>query len=209
MRRPAQEPSGLGARRTTMRLPAHRPRCSLRVALVVTALLAAGCGSGDGDATADPSADPAPSQATSPSASPTPSAPPTPSGGVTAGSPGAEPSLPPARPRLVDLVSITAAGGEVTSRPTPVGSPAARRDYLADLGSRARAPLHRAVIAVDAPAGTEVTATVVAVGCDTPTDVEVTRTADGYLIEAAPMKPSGVQCFAPVTTIAVVVLPTA
>ena len=165
----------------------HRHRRGLAAALAGLTLLLAGCGS-------EPTA-PGPS-ASSPSDS------------FTAGSPGAEPSIPAAQPRVADLVSITAAGGTVTDVPTRVDSPAARRDYAADLAPRAGPQLQRAVIAVDAPSGTEVTATVVAIGCDTPSDVEVTRTAEGYRVEAVPTKPSGVQCFAPVTTIAVVVLPT-
>ena len=184
------------------------PRRALAAALAGTALLLTGCGSDDGSRSLtapDGSPEATSSRSASPAASPSPS--PSPSDRYTGGAPGAEPSIPPAAPRLVDLVSVSAIGGEVTNEPTPVGSTQARRDYVAALAPRVRRPLQQAVLTVDAASGTEVTATVVAIGCDTPTDVEVTRTAEGYAVEAAPMRPSGVQCLVPVTTIAVVVLP--
>ncbi len=104
---------------------------------------------------------------------------------------------------------MTAAGGTVTSEPTPVAGEAERARYLADFDARARARLRAAFAQVDAPRAGDLSATVVAIGCVPPEDVQVLPTGDdgGYEVVAAATKSPEVQCFAPVTTVALVLLP--
>ena len=60
---------------------------------------------------------------------------------------------------------------------------------------------------IEAGGDEELAAQVVAVGCDEPTSVRARRTPEGAVVlEAAQVPSPGRQCFAPMTTVAVVVL---
>ena len=178
--------------------------CVLAVSLV-------GCGTSatDGDASraTDSSSAPDASAPTATSEAPTPTDDATPTGPGSSGPSGSA-----AEPRLVELVSITAAGGTVTATPTPVAGEAARAAYLAEFDARARGRLRRAFAAVEAPRADGLAAAVVAVGCVPPEDVWITsagtaRNGRTYEVSAAASKTPDVQCFAPVTTVAVLLLP--
>jgi hypothetical protein len=99
------------------------------------------------------------------------------------------------------IISVSNADGEADPRPVPVGDPASLDDFVAplgaDLGPRVRAAVRRAEV----PAGQTLMAAVVAVGCDTPTGIEVVQTFDGYEVTAVLPK-SGVQCLVAVTSVA-------
>lgn len=129
--------------------------------------------------------------------------------GASSATPGARVDRGPAEPQLVDMVAITAAGGEVTTTPTPVDGEVALAAYLAGFDPRVGARLRQAVGAIPAPRTRGLTATVVHIGCDSPTEVDVLRAGSGYEVRAVPPPETGVQCFAPVTSVALIVLPSA
>lgn len=161
----------------------------------VLVLSLAGCGdSGSGGSTAS---DPAPTSSASASASPSPSDP--------TSSPASV-----AQPAVVELVSETAAGGTVG-----VATALDRADALATFLDQFRSePMKQRLTELyqqtTAPAGTTLYAAVVAIGCDPPTDVTVsTSKADGGVdVTAVPVKATQRECLAPVTTVAVVTVPT-
>lgn len=110
-------------------------------------------------------------------------------------------------PSLEGLIALTAAGGEVTTTPTPVDTVEQQAAYLADFDQRMSGRLRAAVLTLSVPPGATLTATVVAVGCESPETVDITRTDDGWTVVAPPTKGPEVQCFAPITTVALVLLP--
>lgn len=113
-----------------------------------------------------------------------------------------------ADPTTVDLVSASDVGGEVEATATPVPDATALEEYagrfedarmgeaLADAGARA-----------ELPAGTTLMAAVVAIGCTPPTAVSIEVDGDDVLVTAAQVK-DGAQCLVPVTTVALVAVPT-
>ncbi len=114
---------------------------------------------------------------------------------------------PPVRPQVVDLLSGTAVGGQVQGVLTRVD-----QDPLAFLDQFERPEFAEevrvSIQAAAAPTGEvwagEVWAGVVALGCDVPEEVVVTAEEGGYLAEARPVAKPLQECFAPVTTVAVV-----
>ena len=120
----------------------------------------------------------------------------TPSSSSTAGSGPAE---------TVAMISQTNAGGRVNPAPTVLDGPAALASFAGQFHSGAiGARLRQTVSQAHVHAGRALVAAVVAVGCDTPRDVEVDRTADGLEVTAQSSRSSKAECFAPVTTVAVV-----
>jgi len=107
----------------------------------------------------------------------------------------------------VDLLSATAAGGEVTTQPTLLPDDAAVQEYAGqfrsdELGGEIIAAADQA----DVPEGQQLAAAVVAVGCEVPTKVVGTGEGDDLALHAV-LPPSTKQCFAPITTVALVLLP--
>lgn len=99
------------------------------------------------------------------------------------------------------IISASNADGEADPRPVPVGDPASLDDFVAPLGADLGPRVRTAVRRAEVPAGQTLMAAVVAVGCDTPTGIELVQTFDGY--EVTPVLPkSGVQCLVAVTSVA-------
>ncbi len=108
----------------------------------------------------------------------------------------------------IALVSATAAGGRVSATPARVDDPAAvaafgDRFRGTVLGRRVRAVVRRADVGADRV----LLAAVVAIGCDVPPGVRVDRSSAGPRITALPVESPLPECFAPVTTVAVVSVP--
>lgn len=105
----------------------------------------------------------------------------------------------------VALVSRTNAGGEVSSSGTELTDAAALASFAQQFDDDAMGrKLASTVAGADVPAGQALVGAVVSIGCDVPPGVSVQLTDDGVVITplkvASPMK----ECFAPVTTVAVV-----
>ncbi|WP_460810990.1 hypothetical protein [Nocardioides salsibiostraticola] len=122
-------------------------------------------------------------------------------------------SSPPATPapeadewRLVDIVAVTAAGGSTSTEVTPVGDPDDLSTFTDQFASEAlAAEVAGAVEAADPRPGHLVAAAVVALGCDVPTEVTY---VDGMIRAVKVPKPLP-ECFAPVTSVAIVEVPAA
>jgi hypothetical protein len=151
--------------------------------LIVLLLLAAGttsCGSDSGDAADDASG------------SPTPTAP---------------PSDPPVDPVTVAILSRTAAGGEVSPRAVPLPDAAAVARFAEQFVDPAFGrEIAARVRATDVPSGRRLMGAVVAIGCDVPDSVTVTVTADGVSIVADKAASPVPECFAAVTSVALVLV---
>jgi hypothetical protein len=162
-------------------------RRTLGQSLALAAFWAAavtGCGSDAGTAS-DPATDPASSSTRSSSSS---------AGGLDFDE--------------VALVSQTAAGGRVSPEPVPLDGAAAVSAFT----DRFRSPglgrrVARAVRRADLPPGRALLGAVVAVGCDVPPGVRVEDSGAGPEITALPVESPKQECFAPVTTVAVVSVP--
>jgi hypothetical protein len=107
----------------------------------------------------------------------------------------------------VGLPHATAAGGKVDPAAVPLDSPAAVRDFTADLdGGELARDVQDQVAATDVPEGQALVGAVVSIGCDVPPGVAVHDTEDGLQITALAVKAPTVECFAPVTTVALVLV---
>ncbi len=109
-------------------------------------------------------------------------------------------------PTVVALVSETDAGGRVTAAPVPVGDAAALRDFAGQFDGRMSRELSEAVDGATVPDGQTLLATVVDISCVPPLDVRVKVVDGGVTVQPLKEKPVGraPQCFAPVTTVAIV-----
>jgi hypothetical protein len=167
-------------------------RLLLGTTAAVLALTLAGCADDGSDTASDPSGQ------ESSTAGPTPTEPtptePTPTETVDS--------------QTIAIVSETAAGGAVDLHAVPVGDAAARQEFTAQFerGSLDQ-KIADAVAAATIPEGYTVMAAVVAIGCDVPPDVTVTH-EDGVWVLTPHKVPSPLQeCFAAVTSVAVVAVP--
>jgi hypothetical protein len=158
--------------------------------VLLVALVLAGCG----DAASDTASDPAPSTGT-----PTDSAstsPPTvdPSSGVEA--------------QTVAILSQTAAGGRVDLNAVPLADEAARQEFAAQFNRPGMEhKIARAVAAATVPEGFTLMGAVVSIGCDVPPGVTVTQGPDGWVVQPEPVASPRKECFAAVTTVALVAVP--
>jgi hypothetical protein len=159
--------------------------------------LAAGCGDDATDTRADdPSSSSSPS---SPSSTPSPG-----------GSESDAPAGTPVDFTEVALLSETNAGGEVSQQPTLLDSPAAVTSFAGTLDGRTMAArIKAAVVKADVPEGRAVVGTVVAIGCDVPPGVSVDWNGTGLDVTALKVKKPTQECFAPVTTVALLTVPAA
>jgi hypothetical protein len=178
------------------RLPA-----ALGAALLVPVLLA-GCGgddAGDGEATDRSGSDPTSETTTEPTEPDT-------EPGETDRPTKSPPITPPGLDyELVALEHATAAGGATEPVATPVGPGEGEGTgrFLGQLTDDSFRELVEQRIVFSRAAG-DLYAAVVAVGCDVPTDVVVAEVPDGYTITAQAIGKQTPECFAPVTTVAVV-----
>ena len=109
---------------------------------------------------------------------------------------------------LVDMITETAAGGEAAS-----GQAVALTDEAAVMefaGQFTREEMGTQLLAVfnntDVPEGQAMYAAVVAVGCDVPSGVYVTSTDSGLVITGQKVTSPLPECFAEMTTVAVVLV---
>jgi hypothetical protein len=157
--------------------------------LLLTTLLLAGCSddgdSGDGDG--QQAGDPATSNPSS-------------------GDPTESPSTtsPSNDWRLVGIVHATAVGGKVSAKPKPVGDDSAIAAFGARFeDSQLQGEIQRVVESNEPAAGAELVAAVVSIGCDVPTAV----TYDGGKVRAMKVPNPTPECFAPVTSVAILEVP--
>jgi len=102
------------------------------------------------------------------------------------------------------LVSQTAGGGQVAERATPLPDAAAVADFTRSLADALATQVREAVDATDVGSGQQLYGQVVAVGCDVPPGVTVDR--GPVAVRAEPVPSPHQECFAPVTTVALVVV---
>ncbi len=107
---------------------------------------------------------------------------------------------------LVDAITVTAAGGEISEVAVPLPDEGSVDEFVSQFESGDMAQQVRdAVAGADVPEGQAVYAAVVAIGCDAPTDIAVTDSDAGLVIGALKVPSPLPECFAPMTTVAVVV----
>ncbi|MEN8706413.1 MAG: hypothetical protein ABF306_09785 [Nocardioides marinisabuli] len=111
------------------------------------------------------------------------------------------------RQRLVTATDAGEGPGEVAGEvAVAVGDDAAMDAFTADLGKGFADDVVEAADALEVGGDEELAAQVVAIGCDEPTSVTARRTPAGVVLEPGPGPSPGRQCFAAMTTVAVVVL---
>jgi hypothetical protein len=123
--------------------------------------------------------------------------------------PGSAPATPTSQPDagfvVSDrLVSQTAGGGAVGERATPLPDAAAVARFTDGLRPALAAKVQAAVRQTPVGRGQRLLGQIVAVGCDVPPGVTVER--DPLRAVAQPAASAKPECFAPITTVALVVL---
>lgn len=182
--------------------------------LVLTGALAAavlaGCGQSDGSGSADTATEPTTSTSASDEGTPGPgdSSSATGGGGDTStqgdtstGGGAVLVAGDTASTSTTLIVSASNADGEVTPQPVPLTDRAAVEDFTATFGADLGPQVEAAVRDTDVPDGQTLMGAVVAIGCDEPTGIELTKTFEGYEVKGIVPK-SGVQCLVAVTSVA-------
>jgi hypothetical protein len=106
---------------------------------------------------------------------------------------------------LVDTITVTAAGGAVMPIAISMSDEASVAGFNAQFESDDMVQqVQDAVAGAEVPEGQALYAAVVAIGCDSPTDVSVTDTGSGLVITAQKVPSPMPECFAPMTTVALV-----
>lgn len=105
---------------------------------------------------------------------------------------------------LVEIVSGTAAGGQVSPGAVALDSPAAVEAFVAPFRPALAADVTRAARGAD---GGQLYAAVVGLGCDVPPGVTVAESAEGYTITGTKVPDPTPECFAAVTSVAIVTIP--
>jgi len=86
--------------------------------------------------------------------------------------------------------------------------PGERREFVAQFaGTGMDRKIAQAVASAAVPSGFALMGAVVSIGCDVPPGVSVTMSPDGYVITAQQVVSPMQECFAPVTTVAIVAVP--
>ncbi len=107
----------------------------------------------------------------------------------------------------VALLTGTSAGGEVTTEPTVLADEAAVQEYADQFrNDELGGEIVETAAKTEVPDGQQLAAAVVAVGCEVPTRVVGTGTDEDVALHAVLPSPTK-ECFAPITTVAVVLLP--
>jgi hypothetical protein len=109
---------------------------------------------------------------------------------------------------LVDTITVTAAGGEVSATAVPLTDDAAVQAFTAqftagDLGAQ----VEDAVAQTDVADDEVLYGAVVAIGCDSPEQVAVSTSETGLVITALKVPSPLPECLAPMTTVALVLVP--
>jgi hypothetical protein len=179
---------------------------SVLPALAVVAVLASGCGDEEGGSATDDST-------------------PTSSGSTSTGTPTETPTEPPTETptetstdapplgevvdvEMVDIMTETAAGGTVSELAVPLGDQAAVDEFTAQFEPpRLPGRVNEAVAGAEVPDGMLLYGAVIAVGCDAPPGLQVVTSEAGLQVTAAKVPSPHVECFAPMTTVAVFLVP--
>jgi len=160
---------------------------------VLPAVLLAAVLAGCGDATSDSASDPAPER-TRPTA-------------TASSMPTADPDQA-LEARTIAIVSQTAVGGEVDLVAVPLADAAAQQEFAAQFNRPSMSrKIARAVSSATVPEGYTVMGAVVMVGCDVPPGVAVTQSPDGWVVTPEPVASPLKECFAAVTSVAIVAVP--
>lgn len=105
----------------------------------------------------------------------------------------------------IGLVSRTGAGGTVDEVAAVLQDRTAVAEFAEQFdGAAMRKKIEEAIARADVPQGSVVLAAVVALGCDVPPGVDVSREQDQLLITAEPVAAPKQECLAPVTTVGLV-----
>ncbi|MDP2773147.1 MAG: hypothetical protein Q8O61_06280 [Nocardioides sp.] len=122
--------------------------------------------------------------------------------------PGTETSPTPPDYEVLAIMSKTAAGGTVSSTLTPLPGPDELAAFTAQFDNgEFREEITLAVQEHEAREGYVVGAAVVAIGCDVPPGVSVVATDDGFEVNPDKVVDPLKECFAPVTSVALVEVP--
>ncbi len=169
--------------------------------LLLVTVLASGCGDEEGGTASDDS-----TATSSSTPSTTPSS--TPSTDSPTDSPTKEPTGDEVDFELVDTITVTAAGGAVMPIAIPMSDEASVAGFNAQFESDDMVQqIQGAIAGADVPEGQALYAAVIAIGCDSPTDVTVSGAGAGLVISAVKVPSPQMECFAPMTTVALVVAP--
>lgn len=166
-------------------------------AVLTAALLLGGCGDdGGGDGAAqDPAPTSAPTSESSSESTGTPS---------ETGKPGTGEEV---EHEVVTTVTGTAAGGTVSPVAVPLDGEGAAEEFAAAFEEPLRGDVLQAVADAEVPDGMRLYGAVVAVGCEVPQTVEVTLGDGGLQVFTTEKPDPQVQCFAAMTTVALVLVP--
>jgi hypothetical protein len=108
---------------------------------------------------------------------------------------------------LVEMVTESNVGGMISPGATPLADVSAVQQFSGQFDDdRMQTRLTQLVDTLEVPDDKAAYAAVVAIGCEAPTDVAVTSTDTGILIEATSKPSKGVQCLVPMTSVAVVLV---
>jgi len=163
---------------------------ALVLAGALTGVLA-GCGEEEPVVTDDP----APSPSSSPSSSPSP----------TQGSPGDQVNF-----ELVEMITETAAGGSLDDGQVavPLTDDMAVQEFVSQFTTEGMTTrVQDAVDKTQIPDDMLLYGAIVAIGCDSPGSVFVTSGDRGLVITAQKVPTPILECFAPMTTVALVLVP--
>jgi hypothetical protein len=168
--------------------------------LLLVTVLGAGCGDEEAGSASD---DSTPTASGSPTASGTPSSHP--------------PSDPPSDPKdpasdidfeLVAMLTETAVGGATSTVAVPLAGDTAVQEFTAQFETDAMPTrVQNTVNDTAVPDGMLLYGAVVAIGCDAPTDVHVLAGDAGLVVTAAKVPSPHMECFAPMTTVALLLVP--
>lgn len=108
---------------------------------------------------------------------------------------------------LVEMVSETAVGGMVSPGAVALTDVTAVQQFSGQFDDdRMLTKLNQTFADLTVPDDKAAYAAVVAIGCEVPPDVTVTSTDTGILVEATTSTQKPVECFAPVTSVAIVLV---
>jgi hypothetical protein len=163
---------------------------SVLPALVAVTVLASGCGDDEGSSASDESA------SASASASPSTGTPTVPATGDAVDF------------EVVDTMTETAAGGTVSEVAVPLGDQAAVDEFTAQFKpDRLPTRVNDAVAGADVPDGMLLYGAVIEVGCDAPSAFNLVAGEAGLEVTAEKVPSPLTECFAPMTTVAVFLVP--
>src|SRR4051794_2971077 len=127
----------------------------------------------------------------------------------TEAGPTDSPSPDPSGYQLVDMITVTAAGGTPSGTAAPLSDDTSVREFVSqftndDLVRQVEA----SVAGTDVPQGQTLYGAVVALGCDSPTAVNVEVAGSAVTITAQKVPSPKPECLAPMTTVALVLVNT-